>query len=91
VKVLVVFGIVAIVSAGIGLASGAILATTFRQPRRHLWIDALLGIPGFLISYFTLYQIAPLMSVYGPASAGVVGAFAPPAIRHGALQLKHLK
>jgi len=55
-----------------------------RQPRRHLWIDALLGIPSFIISYLALYQIAPRMSVYGPLSAGVVAAFVLPAIHYPA-------
>jgi hypothetical protein len=87
VKVLVVLGIVAIVSAGIGLASGAIVAAILGQPRRYLWIGALLGILGFLIPYLALYQISPRMNFYGPFSAGLLAAIGLPAIHQVAMKL----
>jgi hypothetical protein len=75
---------VAVAAAWLGILGGVIAAKMLRQPVRHLWIDAGLGVVGFMVGLI-LMGFPVNREHSGPAA--LVGCLGLPALCQAALKL----
>jgi hypothetical protein len=64
--------------AWFGVLAGIGAAKLLRQPIRHVWVDAILGVVGFFVGMFGYIKVMQPVNGVGADGAGAVAAFCLP-------------